>query len=97
MTSYSYDLNLDCNFYQRSNLLIGCFGDFYLILFLSPKIKQQNTSYKKSVFVSMRQKAMLQSQCSIWQVNNHSMGGYIPGIIIKEAAFTMLRYHSLCY
>lgn len=61
-----------------------------------PQIKQQNNSYKKSGFVAMRQKTMLQSQCSIWQLIITTWAvGYIPGIIIKEAVFTMLCYDSL--
>lgn len=46
---------------QQSEMIWG----LYLILFLSPQIKQQNTSYKKSAFVSIRQKTVVQSQCYI--------------------------------
>ena len=88
MTSYIYNLNLDPNFYQRSNLLIGCFGGFNSFCSFPLQIKQQNTSYEKSIFVSMRQKTIVQSQRYFWQVNNHYSGDYIQGII-KEATFAI--------
>lgn len=96
MASYSYDLNLDPNFYQRNNLLIRWFGGFTLFCSFPPQRKQQNTSYEKSVFVSIRQKTMVQSQCYIWQVNNHYIGGYIWGVIIKDTTLARLD-DILCY